>query len=186
MARIRFKVTRTYDTGGPGQGPKFPQGYVLDESGVSRAVGFEVDATYAQNFLERWVRRGAAEYVDGRTPVTDPDPLDHDASGKKGGAKAGGEGVDGSEAEPELETLTRAELDALAASRGVDISGAHTKADVISSLQKTEKIAAGDFEGFTRAELEEIAAGLDVDLTDARTKADVFERLQRAAKTSKA
>lgn len=68
MARIRFKSAQVYDTGGPGKGPKFDEGFVLDEADVGKVLSEDVTDEYALGFLDRWVRRGVAEYVDGRSP----------------------------------------------------------------------------------------------------------------------
>lgn len=65
--------------------------------------------------------------VDGQHPEVDP--LDHDGNGKKGGAKKLGPLPDG------LEDMKRDDLDALAAERGVDITEAKNKGDVIAALQ---------------------------------------------------
>lgn len=62
-------------------------------------------------------------------PANGIDPLDHDGDGKKGGAKKLDPLPDN------LEDLKRDELDALAAERGVDISEAKNKGDVIAALQ---------------------------------------------------
>jgi hypothetical protein len=52
------------------------------------------------------------------------------------GGGEGGEGV--GELNPDLDKMTRAELDALAAERGVDIAEAKNKGDVIDLLKKAE------------------------------------------------
>lgn len=61
--------------------------------------------------------------------VKEIDALDHDQNGRKGGTK---------KLEPlpdDLDVLTRVELDALAETRGVDITEAKNKGDVIAALQ---------------------------------------------------
>lgn len=50
-------------------------------------------------------------------------------------AKAETDAVLASDAGPDLDTMTRAELDKLAAERGVDVSQAKTKTDVIEALR---------------------------------------------------
>lgn len=47
----------------------------------------------------------------------------------------GDEVEDGAAPEPDYESMTRAELDALAEERGVDVSDAQNKADVIAALR---------------------------------------------------
>lgn len=56
---------------------------------------------------------------------------------------AEGDGTDAtiggpSEPEPDLDAMTRAELDALAVERGVDVSKAGNKAEVIAALKAAE------------------------------------------------
>lgn len=74
MTRIRFLSAQVYDTGGPGKGPKFPAGFVLDQADVGKVLDTKVTDEWAEGFLRRWVRRNAAEYVDGRTPASAPEP----------------------------------------------------------------------------------------------------------------
>jgi hypothetical protein len=62
-------------------------------------------------------------------PSNGIDPLDHDGNGKKGGAKKLDPLPDN------LDDMKRDELDALAEARGVDISEAKNKGDVIAALQ---------------------------------------------------
>lgn len=71
MARIRFLSTQIFETGGPGKGPKFEGGFVLDEADVGKALGNVVTPDYAKGFLDRWVRRNVAVYVDARTHPTE-------------------------------------------------------------------------------------------------------------------
>lgn len=118
MARIRFLSDQIFENGGPGNGPTFAKGFVLDETGVAEALGLpSVTPEYAEAFLNRWVQRGVAETVDGRAKPT-VSPSDEPQS----------EDID-------LSTLTRAQLDALAEERGVDISDAKNKGDVIAALE---------------------------------------------------
>jgi hypothetical protein len=66
-------------------------------------------------------------------PPNGIDPLDHDGNGKKGGVKTLDPLPDN------LDDLKRDELDALAAERGVDISEAKNKGDVIAALQLADE-----------------------------------------------
>lgn len=120
--RIRFLRDEIYEQGGPGKGPKFAAGFVLDAADIQTVLGLEQAPSdeWTEAFMRRWIQRKAAEEVDGRTPASEPieaaanveAPLPDD-----------------------LEKLTRAELNELAAARGVDISDAHNKADVIAALE---------------------------------------------------
>lgn len=154
--RIRFLTDQIYENAGVGKGPKFPAGHVLDTTGVAAALALKNEPTeaWAEAFLHRWVQRGAAELVDSRSPVSEPDPLDHDANGVKGGAappvnqplgtEKRGEPTLGLDDDKQVEkidlsTLSRAELDALAEKRKVDISDAKNKGDVIAALELAEE-----------------------------------------------
>lgn len=119
--RIRFLSDQIYHQGGPNSGPLFSAGTVIDADDVQLALKL-ADAPspeWAEAWLSRWVQRGVAEVVDGRTPVT----TQGDA-----GDQADGAAVD-------LASLTRVQLDALAVERGVDISGCRNKGDVIAALE---------------------------------------------------
>lgn len=141
--RIRFLSEQIYESS-PGVGPRFPAGFVLDTAGVQAALGLDDEPTaeWSDGFLGRWLRREVAEEVGDDVPVSKPGgPLDHDGNGKKGGAKQ----PDVEQIEKlDLTTLTRAELDALAAKRGVDISEAKNKADVIAALDLAEEFNGHD------------------------------------------
>lgn len=140
--RIRFLSDQIYETGGVGKGPRFPKGFVLDETGVAAALGLnpEPSPDWVSGFMHRWLQRGVAEEVDGRTPVTGDAEAEVPAEHEE--RNPGDDGADAEDAEdagqPEgadLSKLTRAQLDALAAERGVDISEAKNKADVIATLE---------------------------------------------------
>lgn len=124
MARIRFLSDQIFETDGPGKGPKFAAGFVLDETDVAKHLGMAaMPEGYAEGFLNRWLQRGVAEPIDGRTPATEvatPEVED-------------GEPID-------LEKMTRAELDALAAEREVDISDCKNKGDVIAALELAAEV----------------------------------------------
>lgn len=124
--RIRFLSDQIYENGGAGNGPRFAKGQVLDESGVKKALGLADEPTdeFKRAFLHRWLQRGVAEETDGRAKVTEPDLIEDETADE-------GDEVD----ELDLHTLTRAELDALATERGVDISEAKNKGDVIAALE---------------------------------------------------
>ena len=120
--RIRFLRDEIYEQGGPGKGPKFAAGFVLDAADVQKVLGLSEAPTdeWTESFLKRWVQRRAAEVVDGRTPASEP---------VEAAANVDAPLPD------DLEKLTRAELNELAVTRGVDISDAHNKADVIAALE---------------------------------------------------
>lgn len=120
--RIRFISDQIYETGGPGKGPKFPAGHVLDADGIQAALGLTEPPTpeWSRRFLHRWVQRGVAHDVDGCSPESEV------------ALTAAGPAVPLPE---DLEKMSRAALDDLAAARGVDISDAKNKGDVIAALQ---------------------------------------------------
>lgn len=120
MRRIRFTSEQTYETDGPGKGPVFPEGLELDAVDVGKVLGrSDVTEAFALAFLRRWVQRGHAEYVVAEEPAPlASDPALH------------------SETDDGLDKLTRGELDDLARDRGVDISAAKNKGDVIAALRK--------------------------------------------------
>jgi uncharacterized protein with von Willebrand factor type A (vWA) domain len=125
MTRIRFLSQQIFDTGAPGKGPTFPEGAVLDSAEVADALGLnEVTPEYAEGFLRRWLNRGVAEEVDQRTPTSMERAEDADTEEMESQA---------------YDTLTRAQLDALAEGRGIDISTAKNKADVVAALKAADE-----------------------------------------------
>jgi hypothetical protein len=119
--RIRFLSNQVYETDGPGKGPTFAKGTVLDESEVAKALDLKKEPTpeWVEGFLNRWLQRGVA--VNHDAGPEDPEVVEDDIV----------EQVE----KTDLNKLTRAELDAIAAQRGVDVSDARTKADVIAALE---------------------------------------------------
>lgn len=117
--RIEFLSDQQYESGGPGKGPTFQKGQILDADTIVSASDGEVTMDWAQSFLNRWVQRCVARLVD--ADYTGPGP-EADSDGAAADL-------------PDLEKLTRAELDGLAAERGVDVSAARSKADVIAALR---------------------------------------------------
>lgn len=67
--RIRFTEDCIYETGGPGVGPKFEKGLVLDAADVGKVLGQDVPDGYPEAFLQRWLQRNVAVEVDGRAKV---------------------------------------------------------------------------------------------------------------------
>ncbi len=119
MKAIRFLSDQIYETGGPGKGPLFGEGSILLLADVGSALKDDVTEEYAAGFLQRWVRRGVAVYVD---PDADAD------EGDKGG--------DGT---IDLEKLTVDQLKAHAASLAVDLGAATKKADIIAVIAAASK-----------------------------------------------
>lgn len=128
--RIRFLSDQVYETGGPGQGPRFAKGYILDEAGITAALGLTQDPTpaWAEAFLNRWLQRGVA--VDDEAVPLDPTEPELELPPQV--------------QKPNLSEMTRAELDALAAKRGVNITEAKNKADVIAAIELAEEMAGHD------------------------------------------
>jgi hypothetical protein len=148
--RIRFLSEQIYDTGGPGKGPRFPEGFVLDEADVGKVLKAEVSPENAKAFLNRWLQRRVADQVDADVDASkledlgQGDGLSHSAGTPFGSAKRGraSKGLDdGKQVQKiDLKSLTRTELDKLAKKRGVDITGANNKGDVIAALEKAEQL----------------------------------------------
>jgi hypothetical protein len=129
--RIRFLTTQIYESA-PGKGPTFEAGSILASDEVREKLGLQQEPTeeWLQAFMNRWLQRGVA--------------VDADAEDN---AEVGPDDTPAPEQEPEddgvvdLSTLTRAELDALALERGVDISEAKNKGDVIAALELAAETA---------------------------------------------
>lgn len=143
MARIRFLSDQVYDTGGPGKGPRFAAGFVLDEKDVGKVLGIEADDEFSAAFLNRWVRRNVAVFID--TPADDPAKVEAVAPapvavaqplGTAGRGRPTAGLDDGKPVEvPDLQAMSRAKLEALAEARGVDISDARNKGDIIAAIE---------------------------------------------------
>lgn len=117
MERIRFLSEQIFENEGPGKGVRFAKGQVLGEADVGHALGKkDLPDGYAASFLNRWIQRGVA--VDADAPIEQEE----------------------AEQPVDLSTLTRAQLDALANERGVDISDAKNKGDVIAALELAAEI----------------------------------------------
>lgn len=161
MMRIRFSSEQVYETGGPGKGPRFPSGFVLDIHAVPEILNdAAMSKENAAAFLRRWVNRGVAEAVGNDVAAWDPSQVNH-APGVSAtqvvrpfGTERHGrpaEGLDGDDSgggvseEIDFNKLTRAQLDALAEERKVDIADAKNKEDVIAAL-KTAAAAADQSE----------------------------------------
>lgn len=120
--KIRFLIDQTYENGGPGVGPKFSGGSYLAADDVGKKLGIDdASPAFVEAFLNRWVQRGTAIWVDERAPKAE-EPENEPQ-------------IEEADEEIDLHALTRAQLDALAAERGVDISDARNKGDVIAALE---------------------------------------------------
>jgi hypothetical protein len=84
--------------------------------------------------------------------------------------------------EPNLDKLSRAELDALAASRNIDVSKAKNKAEVVALLQGEGVERQPDFGAMSDDELKAYAEEHEIDLADATEHADVIAAIEAAAK----
>lgn len=112
--RIKFTEDALYETEGYNKGHTFKKGEVHD-------------FTDRPDFAQRWISRGKAVAID---DVSKFKPITRATSKDDRVAEA--------QAEPlpeDLEKLTKAELEELAASRGVDLSDARTKAEIIAKLE---------------------------------------------------
>lgn len=82
----------------------------------------------------------------------------------------------------DYDAMTRVDLEALAAQRGVDVSDAKSKADIVAALEYAEKaeeaVATGHLETLHKADLERMAVERGLDISDARTKADLIALLE--------
>jgi hypothetical protein len=110
--RIRFLSDQVYESAGPNKGPTFTKGEVLEPGDVTKKLGLAKEPTpeWIDGFMNRWLQRKVA--------------VDHDAVPVE---------------TTDFSKMTRAQLDALAEERGVDVSGASTKADVIAALELAEE-----------------------------------------------
>ena len=64
MARIKFLSDQVYDTGGPGQGPKFKAGQTVASGEVAKLLDMaDAPDAFVEAWLQRWVSRGVAEFV---------------------------------------------------------------------------------------------------------------------------
>jgi hypothetical protein len=117
MSRIRFLSRQVYDTGAPGKGPVFEEGRILDSSEVASVLGLDqVSDEYAAGWLRRWVSRNAAVFVSADEVEKQDDTPAEDG-------------------ETDLKKLNRAQLDALAAEKGIDAGSAKTKAEVMALIE---------------------------------------------------
>jgi hypothetical protein len=117
--RIRFLSDQIYENGGPGKGPKFPKGLVLDGADVAKALDLKKEPTadWVESFLGRWTQRGLAEEVGNDVPTGMPNDEDPDS----------------------YEAMTVKALHALADERGIDLGDATKKADIIAAIQLADE-----------------------------------------------
>jgi hypothetical protein len=111
--KIKFTENALYETDGYRKGHTFKAGEVHD---------------FPDHFAQRWIRRGAAVEVDSAPRFK---PLTR-VVGKEEGEAAE---QPAPEPLPDLETMTKADLEEFATGRGVDLSGARTKADIIEAIE---------------------------------------------------
>jgi hypothetical protein len=93
-------------------------------------------------------------------------------AGQHDGAPAVDEAVD-------LSKLSRSDLNALAARRGVDITSAKNRNDVIALLEANAE-SDGDLSKLTKDELVALAGEHGVDISTAETKAEIIAAIQMA------
>jgi hypothetical protein len=135
MARIRFKADEIFESIGPGKGPLFPKDFVLDENDVGVALGVRQDSAHAASFVDRWVNMGLAVRVGDDVAASDPKSIEI----------VGGPAVAPVLVEPptqvektDLTKLSRVELEAVAEQRGIDVSAAKNKGEIIAALDLGE------------------------------------------------
>lgn len=118
-SKIRFLRDQVYETGGPGKGPRFPAGTTLTLSGVAKAIGSEVTKEWAEGFLQRWIKRGAAEDVSNES-----------AADRKAAEEAAETARrDPSEAQRRVDALL-----ALASENGVEVAASSSEEQIVAAL----------------------------------------------------
>lgn len=98
----------------------------------------------------------------------------------------GGEGSDlFNEEAVDYSKKTVEELQAMAAARNLDTSGATKKADWIKLLERDDRVQKAlkdiDYDVLTVAELKKVAADRNIDLGDATAKGDIIEKIKAAS-----
>ncbi|ODT50267.1 hypothetical protein [Devosia sp. 63-57] len=163
--RIRFLSTQIYEAA-PGKGPTFEAGSILASEDVREKLGLQQDPTdeWLQAFMNRWLQRGVAVVVD----ASNDDPVGDDISAADSNVAA------------ELGALTRPQLDALAAKRGVDVSAARNKGDVIATLIAAD-MKEKHLDDMTVDELKAFAAKKSIDISSATDVAGILAALKAAA-----
>jgi hypothetical protein len=82
----------------------------------------------------------------------------------------------------DYDAMTRHDLEALASERGVDISGAKTKADIVGLIdyagKSAEAIQTGAYDALLKHDLERLVAERGLDISGAKTKADLVALLE--------
>jgi 3-oxoacyl-ACP reductase-like protein len=85
----------------------------------------------------------------------------------------------------DYDAMTRHDLETIAAERGVDVSGAKTKADVVAAIEYTDKTTeatqTGVYDALTKHDLERLATERGLDISGAKTKADLISLLETSA-----
>lgn len=117
--RIRFLSNQVYETGGPGIGPRFAKGFVLDGADVEAVLDLKKkpEPDWVEGFLGRWTQRGVAEEVGDDVPTGMPE-VDEPTS---------------------YEGMTVKGLQALAEERSIDLGDATKKADIIAAIQLADE-----------------------------------------------
>jgi hypothetical protein len=82
----------------------------------------------------------------------------------------------------DYDAMTRHDLEAIAAERGVDVSGAKTKADVVAAIEYADKsgeaLETGNYDALLKHDLERLAAERGLDISGAKTKSDLIALLE--------
>lgn len=117
--KVKFTKDAVYKAGPRAEWPKYKAGEIYD---------------FDDDHAQRWVRRGVAIVYDAAAKKAEQEEAARLAAIEKT-EKA-------NDPSPDLSKLTRAELDLIAADRGVDISQARNKGEVVDILEKAAAEAA--------------------------------------------
>ncbi|WP_130576972.1 Rho termination factor N-terminal domain-containing protein [Bradyrhizobium sp. Leo170] len=176
---------------------------IVDDNrkGTPDEVRFEEGESYdlPLRSADRWVKRGAAHFTtpedaakalgassDVALNLQDQDRRDPSGTRRQPEAVVGKGADSNGNGSSDLSKKTVAELKALAANFGVDLTGLTTKAEIVAAIERDVQIksaiAAGNFDDLTVAELQKVAADQDIDLTGKTEKTEIIEAMKSGYK----
>lgn len=127
MKRIKFNRTELYESEGRNLGPTYHEGSVHE---------------FEDAFADRWLRRGSADEVDKRTPLSENEPLDLTETAPKDRALSqldhDGDGAPGGSlpySPPALSGKSKPELLKIAEDENVDIEDGATIPDIRTAIE---------------------------------------------------